>query len=201
MIYTPNLASVSIPYPDTITPGVYQAELTFYQFCCGPYTQVRDVEIRYRSSIVEQKWNDVMSVLSPKYNGGFEFTAFQWYKDGQPIPGETHSYLYQPLDFDATYYVELTRADGLVMTTCPVQPEYHEQQTPYPTIVPVGQHLPIYMEQPTTIWYFTISGQLYTTFGLPQGYTTLPTPDQTGAYIIKAVNAQGQTQAQVMIVE
>lgn len=201
MIYTPNLASVSIPYPDTITPGVYQAELTFYQFCCGPYTQVRDVEIRYRSSIVEQKWNDVMSVLSPKYNGGFEFTAFQWYKDGQPIPGETHSYLYQPLDFDATYYVELTRADGLVMTTCPIQPEYHEQQTPYPTIVPVGQHLPIYMEQPTTIWYFTISGQLYTTFGLPQGYTTLPTPDQTGAYIIKAVNAQGQTQAQVMIVE
>ena len=200
MIYT-NVSSVSIPYPDTITPGVYKAELTFYQFCCGPYTQVRDVEIRYRSSIVEQKWNDVLSVLSPKYNGGFEFTAFQWYKDGQPIPGETHSYLYQTLDFDATYYVQLTRADGLVMTTCPIQPEYHEQQTPYPTIVPAGQHLPIYMEQPTTIWYFTISGQLYTTFGLPQGYTSLPTPDQTGAYIIKAVDAQGQTQAQVMIVE
>ena len=201
MIYTPNLTEVAIPYPDTITPGVYQAEITFYQFCCGPYTQIRDIEIRYRSSIVEQKWNDVLTVLSPKYNGGFEFTAFQWYKDDQPLLGETHSYLYQPLDENSTYYVELTRADGLVMTTCPIQPVYHPQQSEYPTIVPAGQHLPIYMEQPTTIWYYTISGQLYTSFGLPQGYTTLPTPDQKGAFIIKAVNAQGETQAQVMIVE
>ena len=201
MIYTPNLAEVAIPYPDTITPGVYQAEITFYQFCCGPYTQIRDIEIRYRSSIVEQKWNDVLTVLSPKYNGGFEFTAFQWYKDDQPLIGETHSYLYQPLDQNATYYVELTRADGLVMTTCPIQPVYHEQQSEYPSIVPAGQHLPIYMEQPATIWYYTISGQLYTSFGLPQGYTTLPTPDQKGAFILKAVNARGETQAQVMIVE
>ena len=201
MIYTPGLREVAVPYPDTITPGVYQAELTFYQFCCGPYTQVRDVEIRYRSSIVEQKWNDVLSVLSPKYNGGFDFTAFQWYKDGQPMIGETHSYIYQPLDFDATYYVELTRSDGLVMTTCPIQPVYHEQQSQYPTIVPAGQHLPMYMAQPTTIWYYTISGQLYRTFSLPQGYTSLPTPEETGAFIIKAVNTQGETTAQVMIVQ
>lgn len=195
------VTSVAIPYAPDVLPGHYMATMRFHQFCCGTYTQTRGFDIRYRSSIVEQKWNDVLTLLSPKYNGGYEFTSYQWYKNDIPIEGETHSYLYQPLDFDATYYVELTRADGLVMTTCPVQPEYHEQQTPYPTIVPVGQHLPIYMEQPTTIWYFTISGQLYTTFGLPQGYTTLPTPDQTGAYIIKAVNAQGQTQAQVMIVE
>ena len=201
MIYTPNLDEVAIPYPDTITPGVYHAELTFYQFCCGPYTQVRDVEIRYRSSIVEQKWNDVLAVLSPKYNGGMDFTAFQWYKDGQPLLGENNSYLYQPLDFNATYYVELTRADGLVMTTCPIQPEYHEQQTPYPTIVQTAQHIPMYMDYATTIWYFTISGQLYTSFELPQGYTELPTPNQPGAYIIKAVNTHGDTQAQVMIVE
>ena len=87
------------------------------------------------------------------------------------------------------------------MTTCPIQPVYHEQQTPFPSIVPAGQHMPMYMEQQTTIWYYTISGQLLTTFGLPQGYTTLPTPEQTGAYIIKSVNAQGETQAQVMIVE
>jgi len=201
MIYEQNLTSVAIPYPDTITPGVYQAELTFYQFCCGQYTQIRDVEIRYRSSIVEQKWNDVLTVLSPKYNGGFEFTAFQWYKDGQPLLGETHSYLYQPLETSSVYYVELTRADGLVMTTCPIQPEYHEQQTPYPTVVTAGNHMPVYMEQAATIWYYTMSGQLYSTFGLPQGYTTLPVPEQTGAYVIRSVNAQGEAQAQVMIVQ
>lgn len=201
MIYTPNLSEVSIPYPDTITPGVYQAEITFYQFCCGPFTQKRNLEIRYRSSIVEQKWNDVLTVLSPKYNGGMEFTAFQWYKDDQPLAGETHSYLYQPLDFESVYYVELTRADGVVMTTCPIQPTYHEQQSKYPTIVPAGQHVPMYMDYATTIWYYTMSGQLYRTFDLPQGYTSLPVPTESGAFVIKAVNAQGETQAQVMIVQ
>ena len=200
-IYDSSISSVGIPYADTITPGVYKAILKFYQFCCGVYTEERTVEIRYRSSIVEQKWNDVLTLLSPKYNGGYEFTAFQWYKDGQPLLGETHSYLYQPLDFESTYYVELTRADGSVMTTCPIQPEYHEQQTPYPTIVQKGQMVPMYMDQAVTIWYYTISGQLLTSFGLPQGYTSLPVPEQTGAYIIKSVNAQGETQAQVMIVE
>ena len=201
VIYDSSLSSIAIPYPETITPGVYRVKMRFYQFCCGVYTEEHDIVIRYRNSIVEQKWNDVLTVLSPKYNGGFEFTAFQWYKDGMPLDGETHSYLYQPLDMNAIYYVELTRADGLVMTTCPIQPVYHEQQTPYPTIVQKGQMVPMYMEQATTIWYYTLSGQLYSTFGLPQGYTTLPIPQQSGAYIIKSTNTQGETQAQVMIVQ
>lgn len=201
MIYTPGLSEVQIPYPDTVTPGIYQAAITFYQFCCGPSTQRRNIEIRYRSSLVEQKWNDVLSVLSPKYNGGFEFTSFQWYKDNVPLEGETHSYLYQPLDVNSTYYVELTRADGLVMITCPIQPEHHEEQTAYPTIVPAGQHMPMYMERAVTVWYYTISGQLYSSFALPQGYTSLPTPDQTGAYVIKTVDAEGETKGQVMIVQ
>ena len=201
MIYTPGLSQVMIPYPDTITPAVYQAEITFYQFCCGPYTQVRDIEIRYRSSIVEQKWNDVLTLLSPQYNGGYEFMGIQWYKDNMPIEGETHSYLYQPLDVNSIYYVELTRPDGTKMSTCPIQPVYHEQQTPYPTIVQAGQHMPIYMEQAATIWYYTISGQLYSTFTLPQGYASLPTPGQAGVYIIRSVSANGESQAQVMIAE
>ena len=201
VIYDSSVATVAIPYPETITPGMYRVYLRFYQFCCGVYTEEHNIEMRYRSSIVEQKWNDVLTVLSPKYNGGFEFSAFQWYKDGQPIAGATHSYLYQDLDFNSTYYVELTREDGTVMTTCPIQPVYHEQQTPFPTIAPAGQQMPMYMDKAVTIWYYTISGQLYRTFGLPQGYTTLPIPEQTGAYIIKSVNSQGETQAQVMIVE
>ncbi len=201
MIYDNSIRSITIPYPEDVTPGHYVAKLTFYQFCCGEYVERQNFEIRYRSSIVEQKWNDVLTVLSPKYNGGFEFTAFQWYKDGQPIPGETHSYLYQPLDFDSEYYVELTRSDGLVMTTCPVQPVHHDEQTPYPTIVKAAQRIPMYMEHPATIWYYTVSGQLVTTFGMPQGYTELPTPEQKGAYIIKSVNTQGDTNAHVILVE
>ena len=201
VIYDPTVTEVNIPFAADITPGHYTVTFTFYQFCCGEHIVTRNIDVRYRSSIVEQKWNDVLTLLSPKYNGGFEFTAYQWYKDGLPILGENNSYLYQPLDLNSTYYVELTRADGVVITTCPIQPEYHEQQTPFPTIVTAGQHVPMYMAQPVTVWYYTMAGQLYTSFGMQQGYTDLMTPAQPGVYIVKSVNAEGKTQAQTMIVE
>ena len=195
------VTSVAIPYTENLLPGHYSATLTFHQFCCGIYSETRGFDIRYPSAIVEQKWNDVLTLLSPKYNGGYDFLTFQWYKNGMPILGENHSYLYQPLDFDAEYYVELMRKDSVVMTTCPIQPVYHEQQTAYPTIVQAGQHMPMYMDHPVTIWYYTAAGQLYSTFDLPQGYTSLPTPGQPGVFVIKSVNSEGETQAQVMIVE
>ena len=201
VIYDPSVTSIAIPYPADITPGHYTATITFYQFCCGRHVERRDIEIRYRSSIVEQKWNDVLSLLAPKYNGGFEFTAFQWYKNDLPLEGETHSYLYQPLDFNSDYYVVVTTPDGSQMATCPIRPVYHEQQSDYPSIVNAGQLVPLYMEQPATIWYYTVSGQLYATFTLPQGHTSLPTPEQPGTYILRAVDAKGETKAQVMIVE
>ena len=200
VIYT-NESSVAIPYPANILPGHYSATLSFYQFCCGTYKQTRDFDIRYQSAIVEQKWNDVLTLLSPKYNGGYEFTAYQWYKNDIPLVGENKSYLYQPLDFDAEYYVEVTRADGSTMKTCPVQPVYHEQQSEYPTIVKVGQRMPMYMEQSATVWYYTVSGQLFSTCTLPQGYAELQMPNQAGVYILKSVNANGETQAQVLLVQ
>ena len=82
-----------------------------------------------------------------------------------------------------------------------MQPELHEDQTKFPTIVSAGKRVPMYMAHPTTVWYYTMSGQLYTTFGMPQGYTDLITPVQQGVYIVKSVNSEGETQAQTMIVE
>lgn len=195
------VSSVEIPYNANILPGHYKASLYFHQFCCGVYAQAREFDIRYRSSIVEQKWNDVLTLLSPKYNGGYEFVSFQWYKNDQPLPGENHSYLYQPLDNNAEYYVELTRRDGVTMKSCPIQPEYHEQQSDYPSIVHVSQMMRLYMEQPVTVWYYTISGQLYSTVHLPQGYCDLQAPDHAGVFVLKAVDANGESKSQVMIVQ
>ena len=201
VIYDSSVSSIAIPYSENILPGRYTATFRFHQFCCGIYTEERSFNIRYRASIVEQKWNDVLTLLSPKYNGGYEFLSFQWYKNDQPLMGETHSYLYQNLDTEATYYVEVMRADSVIEKSCPIQPVYHEQQTEYPTVVTAGQHVPMYMPESATIWYYSVSGQFYSSFTLPQGYTTLTVPNQTGVFILKAVNQQGETQAQIMIVE
>ncbi len=200
VIYDSSVSTVAIPYPNNITPGYYTAELAFHQFCCGVYRETRDVEIRYSSAVVAQKWNDVLTLLSPEANGGYKFTRFQWYKNGVPLAGEIGSYLYQPLDTLSEYYVVLTRPDSVSIATCPIYPVYHEQQTPYPTIVNAGQKLPIYMEQSAIISYYTVSGQHYSSYTLPQGYTTLIVPDDRGVFVLKSVNTKGETKAQIMIV-
>jgi len=201
VIYDPTISSIAIPYPDSILPGHYTATLKFYQFCCGTRTEYRDVEVRYSSSIVEQKWNDVLTLLSPQYNGGFEFTAFQWFKNGEQLEGETRSYLYQPLDTTAYYYVALTRPDGVIVTTCPIQPTVREQQSEYPSIVHVGQRIPVYREQPASIRYYSVSGQLYAAFDIASGYSTIEAPMVAGVYIIQTIDNQGESTSQKMIVQ
>ena len=180
-----NLSSVSIPYSPNVLPGHYKATLSFYQFCCGRRVEEREFDIRYRSSIVEQKWNDVLTVLAPKYNGGYQFNAFQWFKNNMPLEGETHSYLYQDLDTDAEYYVVVTRPDGVSMASCPIQPTHHEQQSDYPTIVTANQMVRLRLEKPTKVYIYSALGLLVNSYALTAGDAVFQTPAQAGIYIIR----------------
>ena len=176
---------IDIPHPENILPGYYTATLKFYQFCCGTHTEVRPFNIRYRSSIIEQKWNDVITVLSPNYNGGYTFTGFQWYKNGELLLGETRSYLYQPLDMDAEYYVVLTREDGSQVETCPIRPEHHEQETAYPTVVTANHIVHVNLDKPTKVYIYSTLGQLVNSYSLTAGDAVFQTPAQAGIYVIR----------------
>ena len=93
MIYDTAQTTIVYPYDETILPNHYRVQLEFYQHAsCG--NQIFDLEfdVQYRSSIIEQKWNDVLALLNSKYNGGYTFTTYQWYKNGRPIEGATKSY-------------------------------------------------------------------------------------------------------------
>ncbi|MBQ6776704.1 MAG: fibronectin type III domain-containing protein [Paludibacteraceae bacterium] len=199
-IYNPSETSVAIPYPATILPGHYTATLEFYQFCCGIYRIERAVDIRYRSSIVEQKWNDVLAVTNSKYNGGYTFTRYQWYKDNVQIPGETGSYLYQPLDPNSTYYVELTRPDGVMIATCPIQPEARSVADGYPTIVKIGQRIAARAEKKMTVRFYTMTGTVYSTYTFSEGDISLPVPETSGIYVVKTTYEDGASRTQYMIV-
>ena len=83
------------------------------------------VEVTYPSWIAEQHWNDVISVLNDSLNGGYTFSAYQWYYNDMVLFGENKPYLYiyPKLDMEGEYRVALTRTDdGISMKTCPVRP-------------------------------------------------------------------------------
>lgn len=52
----------------------------------------------------------------------FEGATYQWFKDGQEIPGATLPYLHETLEADKAYYVRVDKKDGTQVYTCPISP-------------------------------------------------------------------------------
>lgn len=190
----------SVEYPETVVPGYYTCEVLFYQYCCRTTRLQYAVEIHYASRVAEQKWNDVIAVLNQKYNGGYKFVGFQWLKNGDPIPGETHSYLYQPLDAQSEYSVLLTRDDGVVISSCPIVPTKHEDKHSFPTIVTASQSIPVQMPKRGTVRFVTVTGRVYSSTSLPEGEGAVTAPAIPGVYVAEIKSEGEKSQTQQMIV-
>ena len=124
---------LSLPMPDNEgdrthypRPDHYPIRLVLDNGLCRDLSYcVCDTNIvfSYPSWLTEQRFRDVIAILSPKYNGGYTFDDYQWYKGDTMLIGETHEYLYIPreLDVDASYHVCLTRTgETESYQTCPV---------------------------------------------------------------------------------
>ena len=131
---------ITIPLPTDVRPDVYEMNIAFEDLLCDTLYNLVSFTVRYDSVITEQKWNDVIAILNSTYNGGYEFSAYQWYKDGSPMFGETRSYIYienSTLDYDAEYSVLLTRLDdGALLFSCPIKPQFRNSQISlYPLVL------------------------------------------------------------------
>ena len=203
-IYDNTKTTIVYPYDETILPDHYRVQLEFYQHAaCG--NQVFDLEfdLQYRSSIIEQKWNDVLALLNSKYNGGYTFTTYQWYKDGMPIIGATKSYLSQPLDMNAEYSVEVTREDGVVMRTCPFQPVERTDTYPFPTLAQPSQKIPIRSTADMRITHvnvYNMMGQKYASHTILDGQGEITAPSLSGNYLVELIYESGDKKSQHLIV-
>ena len=205
MIYDTAQNTIIYPYDETILPNHYRVQLEFYQHAaCGNMVFDLEFDVQYRSSIIEQKWNDVLALLNSKYNGGYTFTAYQWYKDGAPIAGATQSYLYEELDTDALYTVELTRSDGVKMHTCPFRPTTHTDTYTFPTLAQPMQNIHIRRaaEQDSVVRVniYTMLGQLYSTTPISQGAGDIIAPAICGNYVVELVYENNENKSQLLIV-
>ncbi len=204
-IYDNTQTAVEYPYTDAVLPDHYRVQLEFYQHAaCGNQIYDLDFDMQYRASIVEQKWNDVLAILNAAYNGGYTFTAYQWYKNGEPITGATQPYLYQPLDMQSEYSVLLTRADGVSVRTCPIQPAQHSDITPFPTIAKARQQIVVRRETKENglsgVKIYSVLGRLYSTTQFAGEEYVVTVPATAGNYIAEWMDTAGQTTTQPLIV-
>lgn len=101
-----------------LKPGDYVGSLTVGR---AGVSCTSDTTVSIRIAIANQmfvKWNDVIFIS----NKGNLYTAYQWYKDGVEMPGETQQRLYDPTGLQGTtaeYYCRMLRNDGKYIYTCP----------------------------------------------------------------------------------
>lgn len=123
---SPEDGAMVIPMVAGVKPNRYKATLSFGELACGGDDIDVLIDVYYPDSVIAQRWNDVLAVKNDVFNGGYEFVAYQWYKNNEPIDGATSSILYGELDVESEYSVLLTREDGVKEMVCAIKPVHFE---------------------------------------------------------------------------
>ena len=143
----------------------------------------------YPSSVLDQHWDDFIGVLTHNFNGGYDFISFQWYKNGQPMAGENHSYTYQALEMGAAYSAMLEEQDGTKLMTCEIIAMPQTEISIYPTLLQPHQIMRLHNTTDITIWLYDNLGKMIYTNSFYPGDHQLAAPQNTGVYIIRIQQA------------
>lgn len=141
-----------------LTPNIYKGSILFEDSLPKfnltiPFT----LTMQYASSVIAQRWNDVLAIKNSDYNGGYTFDSIQWYINGQPIMG-ANDYVYyvgegKQLQMGAEYQAYLRRPDGVMVFTCAFIPEpVAAEITDMPSLVPLNAQIPL-KGKGTATWY------------------------------------------------
>lgn len=145
--YTKKEQLIKIPIPAGAMPNMYYARLIFD----NPLDKCEDIvfdlqlPLHFSSDVIFQRWDDVLSLYGTTSNGGYMFTSFQWFKNGQPIDGANRSYYYEEggLSMDSEYQVQVELPNGIKLYTCTFTPQPYTTSQPQPKKVIEDQRLVI----------------------------------------------------------
>lgn len=198
-------------------PDVYRLTVEFNDVICGPVPVTVDLKVLYSKAVLEQKWNDVIAVLNDRYNNphgaGYLFDAFQWYKNGLPIPGETGSYLYLgpgvTFDYQALdEYSVLLRRQGETYSimSCPIVPLPRQEQ-PYMSLCSncaMLQHPGRSLELTNiaapgvAVWY-SMAGQQLGAYRIDSSNYSIPVPVVEGVYVLHITSGERHEAFKVLV--
>jgi hypothetical protein len=195
---------IDIPLPSNVVPNKYNFSVVFRNGYIQKEVPVT-IAINYASSVILQKWNDVLALLNSSYNGGYEFLSYQWYKNNQIMNGETRSYLYVKngaLDTTAEYKAKVTRvSDGVALFTCPVIPVVKSDVAVFPTEFSTATNVTIRTTAPGTAVLMKSSGIRLKQQVVQRGDNSMLVSVPAGNYVLVITNEQGDAKRQVLIVK
>ncbi len=197
--------SFIIKMPEDLEPSKYESVIGFGEQSCGKESENIILDLRYSNDIIVQRWNDVLAVTNEDYNGGYQFAAFQWYKNGSPIVGATSSILYEPngLDLDAEYAVLLTRvSDNFTTMTCVAElADLSSVQENRVVVFSADQQVGVESTQVARVNIWSTSGVLLSKEQLCEGYNSIGVTLNKGVYIFEFIFGDNQREIEQVFVK
>lgn len=121
--YPGNDQLIEIAIPNGVKAGKYSVTITIENLDAETVSEPYIAEFYLdgaadgENALVKTKWDDVVYAS----NADREFVAYQWYRDGKLLQGETNQYYQEKngLVSSAAYSVKIQKADGNVVFSCP----------------------------------------------------------------------------------
>lgn len=172
------------------------------------------IEVPFKSSeIISQKWNKVLTVNNNSTtNGGFNFTGYQWYKNGELVSSKQYyavgTYTDEILDPTGLYSVIMTMDNGNEIRVCPFSIEAQKTASVrvYPTKANVGEKICIDANidsdilKQSEVGIYTIEGTLVKKLKVNDAKTYFDLPN-TGLYILKYESQNGYNNSFKLIIK
>lgn len=180
---------VVIAVPKNARPDRYPVQLDFSSERCAMPIQTVEMTLMYSASVVMQT-GGFIGVQNANYNGGYNFTAFDWYKDGVQLNHHASYIPAGPDDFGSTYVIYLTReGETQPLQTCPIVYNPYAQDVDlvadgpsvWPTCVSGGAELHL---APQACTIYTILGTVVAHYPQALETRTIAAPSQAGMYVV-----------------
>ena len=108
-------------------PGTYKAQVKIEDLNCNVIAESPELEIvvYYPKDVFVQKFDNVLALYAPGNGGnkGYTFTGYQWYRNGESIPGATNAVYRSETPFEPgdIYHVVLTNNLNETLPSCDLE--------------------------------------------------------------------------------
>jgi len=205
---------IEIPVPQKISPNYVRPNHNYsftisFEYETDTINYTFNFDILYPSWIMQQKHNNVIALLNQYYNGGYVWSAYEWYMNGTKISIDRGSHIYTPdygeatLKFGQEYRVLLTRIDddGVQILTCKLIPEPRTDITQFPTIVSPLQTFQIQANKKMKVRIWTVMGIKISEQNLQIGENEITAPYAEGIYLLQFFSETGTSETIKIVVK
>ena len=198
ILNAPYTGSITIPMPLKpagffVSPGYYRIRVSLGNGNCAFEPLESEFLVRYPSSIMCQKWGDVVALYNESVNGNFSFSDYSWDVLGKNVHQEHSPYLYSSLlEPGDQVVVNLTRkGETQAIPSCPLTITYYSNPDGVPVLLApsrVARTAPVTQLEATADGYYRIydaMGHMVEEQNFYAGKQEVTLPAVSGFYLIR----------------